>query len=458
MLSAAKHLAAALLGLIAGCDRQSGGDAPAFVVVTGDTAGWIVPCGCATNQSGGLPRRGTLIRELRQRGDVLLLDAGGVAAGANEYQRAKFEAILAGTLRMGLAAQNIGAEEAAFGADYLRDVARRLSVPFVSANVRDADGRPIAPPIRVLKLAGRRIAVTGVLAQRADGRSNTIAGLQIDAPRESVLRALAENKQRYDALIVLAYLPEAELRELAGGLPEADAVVGGPTGQSLLPRQLGPTLLASATNKGKFVVQLQARFEDSRARWSGKTVELSESFADDQAQQENVRTYLAELKRRDFAAEQTGLTAPLPASLPADFAVAGTPACRECHAPEYAVWEHVDHAHAWRSLLERGYEVDPDCQQCHTTGYGLPGGFVSAERSADRTSAGCENCHGPSLAHVRDPQVRTPFQPRDQCVRCHDLENSPQFDFAVYWPRIQHGPKATSATAPAAAAQPPGVP
>jgi hypothetical protein len=458
MLSAAKHLAAALLGLMAGCDRQSGGDAPAFVVVTGDTAGWIVPCGCATNQSGGLPRRGTLIRELRQRGDVLLLDAGGVAAGANEYQRAKLEAILAGTLRMGLAAQNIGTAEAAFGADYLRDVARRLSVPLVSANARDADGGLIAPPIRFLKLAGRRIAVTGVLAQRVDGRSNTIAGLRIDAPRESVLRALAKNKQPYDALIVLAYLPEAELRELAAGLPEADAVIGGPTGQSLLPRQLGPTLLASATNKGKFVVQLAAHLEDSRARWSGQVVELSERFADDAAQQENVRTYLAELKRRDFAADQTGLTAPLPASLPADFAIAGTAACRECHAAEYAVWEHVDHAHAWRSLLERGYEADPDCQQCHTTGYGLPGGFVSAARSADRTSAGCENCHGPSLAHVRDPHVRTPFQPRDQCVRCHDLENSPQFDFAVYWPRIQHGPKATSATAPAATTQSPGVP
>ncbi len=199
MPSAARHLATALLVLPAACNRPPDAPAPAFVVVSGDTAGWIVPCGCATNQSGGLPRRGTLIRELRQRGEVLLLDVGGVAGGDSDYERAKFEAILAGTLRMGLAAQNIGAAEAALGPDALRDLAQRLNVPFVSANVRDANGRLLAPPIRFLKLSGRQIAVTGVLArpdesrsQRpAEDRSPAAGGLQVDAPRESVLRALA---------------------------------------------------------------------------------------------------------------------------------------------------------------------------------------------------------------------------------------------------------------------------
>jgi len=29
--------------------------APLAVIVSGDTAGWIMPCGCTANQSGGLP-------------------------------------------------------------------------------------------------------------------------------------------------------------------------------------------------------------------------------------------------------------------------------------------------------------------------------------------------------------------------------------------------------------------
>jgi hypothetical protein len=30
-------------------------------------------------------------------------------------------------------------------------------------------------------------------------------------------------------------------------------------------------------------------------------------------------------------------------------------------------------------------------------------------------------------------------EPRKLCVECHDKENSPRFDFDVYWSRIQHG-------------------
>ena len=41
---------------------------PLVVVASGDTAGWIVPCGCTSNQSGGLPRRATYIEGLRRRG------------------------------------------------------------------------------------------------------------------------------------------------------------------------------------------------------------------------------------------------------------------------------------------------------------------------------------------------------------------------------------------------------
>jgi hypothetical protein len=89
--------------------------------------------------------------------------------------------------------------------------------------------------------------------------------------------------------------------------------------------------------------------------------------------------------------------------------------------------------------MERGYHVDSYCQQCHTTGYGLPGGFESAGGSAALRSVGCESCHGPSQAHVRNPKLHTPFAARDQCQSCHDHENSPQFNYAAYWPRIEHG-------------------
>jgi len=113
-----------------------------------------------------------------------------------------------------------------------------------------------------------------------------------------------------------------------------------------------------------------------------------------------------------------------------------------------ATWEHSKHAHGLETLKGKGFHVDPTCLQCHTTGYGLPGGFDSVRRSAAALGGvGCENCHGPSKAHVADPKVKTPFAARDQCARCHDPENSPAFAYDPYWQRIRHANDVRSARA-----------
>jgi hypothetical protein len=409
---------------------------PVVLLVTGDTAGWIVPCGCTSNQSGGLLRRGTFVAGLTANADVILTDVGGAPGGTSLYQRVKFEAILRGECAMGLTAHNVGGPEAALGADYLRRTSGEIGVPFVSANLRDADGSLVASPLLMVERGGRRVAIVGVLSRRYE-----VSGLQIDDPRTAVLREASSAKGRYDSLIVLAYLPEDELQQLAAGLPEADAVIGGPTGQSIAPRQLGPTVLASATNKGKFVVRLDAMA--STRGWTGQVVEMDADLPDDENQQANVKSYLEELARKNFAATETGLSPKLPATLPRDYKLVGNMACQSCHAADCSGWAGSKHSRAWQTLLDRGQHVDPYCQQCHATGYGLPGGFTSATGEAHARSVGCESCHGPSAGHARTPKVRTPFAARDQCVTCHDRENSPLFAYEPYWSRIRHGGPAT---------------
>ena len=70
------------------------------ILVSGDTAGWITPCECAANQSGGLARRATVIQEIAKHDEVVLLDAGGSATGTNEYHRLKLLSILRGLNQM----------------------------------------------------------------------------------------------------------------------------------------------------------------------------------------------------------------------------------------------------------------------------------------------------------------------------------------------------------------------
>lgn len=428
----------------AGCG--SGSDASrsgsTVLIVSGDTAGWIVPCGCASNQSGGLPRRGSYVGDRGRQANVVYVDAGGASSGTSEYERLKFEAILDGEMAMGLAVHNIGRAEAALGAAYLRQVAREKSVPLLSANLRDSEGRPIAEPMRIVEAAGKRIAFVGVLSPRY-----AVDGLKIEEPRKAVLAQVAAAAGGYDSLVVLAYLPEDELLQLAEELPEADVVVGGPTGQSIAPKKIGPTLLAAATNKGKFLIDLELATR-SEPRWTGRVVEMGGHLADDPVQVRNLERFRGELARRDLVPEQTRLVAALPEGTPSDYRLAGTDSCARCHEEDCAAWSKSKHAQAWASLDMSGSHVDPYCQQCHTDGYGLPGGFVSAGRTPDRINVGCETCHGPSQAHVDEPELKTPFAAKDQCVRCHDQENSPKYDAEGYWDIIQHGPPWTKTNEP----------
>ena len=66
---------------------------------------------------------------------------------------------------------------------------------------------------------------------------------------------------------------------------------------------------------------------------------------------------------------------------------------------------------------------------------------------------GCESCHGPGGNHnraelqgtdeekerYRKALVVTKQEARDShCATCHDLDNSPDFDFDTYWPDVEH--------------------
>ncbi|MCE9546276.1 MAG: hypothetical protein K8T25_12240 [Planctomycetia bacterium] len=450
-----------------GCDRTAANanSRPLVLLVSGDTAGWIVPCGCTSNQSGGLPRRGSYVGQLRQSADVVLVDVGGAPGGTQPYDRERFEAILRGELAMDLSAHNLGTAEARLGAAYLREIAGRLKVPFVSANLRDAAGHEIAPAARIVETGGQRIAIVGVIGEQLGAEKLNAGGLSVLPPQRAVLDAIEHLPAKCDAVVVLAYAAEQELTDLAKALPEVDMVLGGPTGQAVQPHRVGRVLVASATNKGKFLAQLplgdrvpgatpQSRPNETTGALpqapvtqpNGELVEMSEHLADDPAQRANLDRFYKRLAERDFLPSETSFVAQQPATFPPGYRLAGTESCRTCHRVDAEHWEKTSHAHAWQTLVAKGTHVDASCQQCHTNGYGLPGGFESPRRTAALVNVGCESCHGPSRAHAADPHQPTAWAgaAANRCVTCHDAENSPRFAYETYWPRIEHGTKANS--------------
>ena len=148
---------------------------------------------------------------------------------------------------------------------------------------------------------------------------------------------------------------------------------------------------------------------------------------------------------------------------------AGSDACGDCHAYAYEVWENSSHSYALTTLedQEPRRDGDPECLSCHVVGWApqrfepFEGGFVSMEKTPHLAHNGCENCHGPAAAHaaVERGDVRASVTERDRlrgelamsidtlesktkvvsnCLECHDLDNSPEFDFEDYWPSVDH--------------------
>jgi hypothetical protein len=415
--------------------EAAAGNAPT-VVVSGDTAGMMVAAGCTANQSGGLARRGTYLAELRKHGEVIYLDAGGAAGGTSLYQKVKFEAILEGERAMGINAHNLGKAELALGAEYLREVQGRLHFPFVSENVRDAGGKRIIEDRRIVEAGGMRVGVIGVVSALYGA-----SGFTIDDPRQAVLDAANAMKGQCNVIVVLASMPQQELAGLALNLPEIDAVIGESGAQAIAPKAVGATMLASASRKGESLVELRVPAGRSQGAWEGKLVELTPAIADDSAQLTNVRRYLSMLEERDFSEQQSDV-AVLPELFSSNWRIAGSAACLKCHATEYNSWIGSKHARAFATLQEKGFHVDSQCQRCHTTGFGIGGGFVSARQSgtSELAGVGCESCHGPSAHHVKDSKRQTSYRPAfDQCASCHNKENSPEYSAPVYWEAIKHG-------------------
>jgi hypothetical protein len=113
------------------------------------------------------------------------------------------------------------------------------------------------------------------------------------------------------------------------------------------------------------------------------------------------------------------------ALVPATFV--GSKACAHCHAEQYGNFiTHSEKSKSDRSvrpMLPKLTEAEQrECFECHTTGYGQPGGFISFEKTPDLGHVGCESCHGPGSRHAKtgDPADLVGRVSLETCSPCHD--------------------------------------
>ena len=114
----------------------------------------------------------------------------------------------------------------------------------------------------------------------------------------------------------------------------------------------------------------------------------------------------------------------------------GSQKCRGCHGTEYARFQKYSRmARSYSDVLvmKRGLTEEEyrKCLECHTTGFGKPGGFSSVQQTPLLKEVGCEACHGPGSIHVQssDPKDIKKVVSETDCQACHDSERIKAFRF-----------------------------
>ncbi|MHC4111332.1 MAG: multiheme c-type cytochrome [Planctomycetota bacterium] len=96
----------------------------------------------------------------------------------------------------------------------------------------------------------------------------------------------------------------------------------------------------------------------------------------------------------------------------------GVKKCKSCHFKQWNSWRKTEMATAFESLKpgvkseektklkfdpNKDYTKDAKCLGCHTSGFGIPGGYIvpadgdakAKKQAADNAGVTCEGCHGP---------------------------------------------------------------
>ncbi len=114
----------------------------------------------------------------------------------------------------------------------------------------------------------------------------------------------------------------------------------------------------------------------------------------------------------------------------------GSEKCKECHEEQYENYKKYSRkAHSFQSIKKMQTKLTSGeyqkCLECHTTGHGKPGGFVSESKTPGLKNAGCEACHGPGSVHAesQDPKdIKSKLTAAD-CLTCHNEERVGSFKY-----------------------------
>ncbi|UCG52497.1 MAG: hypothetical protein JSW58_02800 [Candidatus Latescibacterota bacterium] len=411
---------------------------------------------------------------------MLLVSAGDFFGGADDYNQLKCQFIARMMGYFGYDAVALGEMDLNFGLDAITEDNAKNDINILCANLfrkkpgdvepsvegtADTGGEPTRtrerptaisdepafPAYRIIERNGVRFGIIGVMAPSAKNERMTAESGSVEALTYvirdpiAILRGIVPIvKAQSDVVVLLAHMVKSELDRVLEEVGGVDvAVIGHSRKPSVTPEPvvLHDVPVFMASHQGQYIGRALLNF-DSANKLSGYENEirlLDESIADDpevalmvsEFEEEN-RRYQKELFVKKQLRRQTGESGPQDIYL-------GVANCQRCHPDAFEAYTGTRHAQAYATLSELFKHRDSGCVPCHSTGYGMAGGFTGSRSIgsiSDLVDVQCEACHGPGEQHTRDGRYREIA--KQSCTRCHTKEQDPEFNFAEAWENVAH--------------------
>jgi hypothetical protein len=365
-----------------------------------------------------------------------MVDAGDMAPfeKLNSQGRLKIETMARAMATMDYQAITLGDRNLAPGPEFVARIAEWVEQPILATNYDLPGGA--SERTRVVTVRERRI---GLAAFLDPDLVMDVDWLDVE-PWENQRARMDDLRSRCDVLVVLLHSSQGpSVLRLAELYPEIDLILSAHEGLHAGPIfKHGNTYIAGSASRGRHLGRVEVVFtpDDQIAEMASAYLPVVEAWGRRPWTDSLLADYYADM--RDLVSSDAFMLEQM-ASLeepPVEFV--GNEACMSCHETEGAQWESTPHSHARQTLVEAEKDHDPECQACHTTGFGFRTGFANPEATSEMWEVGCESCHGGGADHVESQEEAYGSVTEAVCRSCHDEDQSPDFSFSVYRPKVAH--------------------
>jgi hypothetical protein len=451
------------------------------LVLSGETHGYLQPCGCSNPQYGGLERRYNFMQGLmKERGwPVAALDLGDVAQISGPQQLVKYKYSMRALNQLNYTAVGIGRREMAVPLiDALSEYSLNDPSPRVlAANLLNKVENFPAQPGRSMVGSWEMLA-TKPGAPRV-GAACVVAGSVVKEVKDATVRYEAVEKaltsvltqvqaQKPELLVLLFQGTPEEAGKCAAQFPQFRLIVclSAEDDPPSVPDKAGNSLIIRLGHKGRYVGAVgiyRPTVANAPVELHYQMVRLGPEYETPAGKEaENpilklLEDYTREVKEGSYLTHYPKTDHPIQRMFKGATYV-GSEKCKECHKEAYKIWKESPHARAYASLVKAQRpslrQFDGECIVCHVTGFEHTGGFADEKTTPHLKENGCENCHGPASLHIEQMRqgnvnremlaLMNPYktQPNEtpegtqkrltrlgfSCQKCHDIDNDVHWD------------------------------